>query len=115
MVAAVTPHVVRLEDHEGDGTCTHCQRTGLRWIAVLSDGRTIGTGCARKVLGYPISTSAAATSWLSQFRPVAERTAFGHTFVLWEQINGPQTRITDNSSLVQVGGARADWEAGRYS
>lgn len=115
MGTAITPHVVRLEDHEGDGTCLHCQRSGLRWIAVLSDGRTIGTGCARKVLGYPISTSAAATNWLSRFHPVAQRTTGSRTFVLWEQINGPQTRITDNGNLVQIGGARADWEAGRYS
>jgi hypothetical protein len=45
-------HAVKVEDHEGHGICRQCDRENLRWIVTLSDGSTVGTECARTVLGY---------------------------------------------------------------
>lgn len=99
--------IVRIDDHEGDGDCSSCGRTGLRWIATLSDGTHVGLECAKKILGWkPAPTS---YNWIADFSPVAERVEFGETFVLWQHKTRNQTRETCNSVLISVGGCRANW------
>ena len=59
----------KVEDREGNGICRHCDREGLRWIFILSDGSEIGSGCARKVLGYAPAPKSYA--WAAHVEPVA--------------------------------------------
>lgn len=53
--ATATVEVVEVQDHEGFGVCGHCGREGLRWIVVLSDGTSLGSGCMKKVLGWNVA------------------------------------------------------------
>lgn len=103
-------HIVKIEDHEGDGTCTVCGREGLRWIVTLSDGTQVGTECTKRALGYAITP--AKHKWTTAFRPVAEHTDCGSTYVLWEARTGNGTRETRDGHLTVVGGVRQAW-AGR--
>lgn len=106
--ATQAPTIIRYEDHEGDGRCGHCGREGLRWIAVLSDGATVGTECAKKVTGMkPLAASKLA--WLADFELVAEHVDCGAVMGLWQHKRGAATRETRNGHLVAVGGVRAEW------
>jgi hypothetical protein len=99
--------LAKIEDREGDGTCSSCNRQGLRWIAVLSDGTAVGLECANKILGFrPART---AYSWAEHFTAVAEHTESGSVYVLWQRKGGRETRETRNGILESVGGARRDW------
>lgn len=100
-------HLVKIEDHEGDGTCAACGREGLRWIAVLSDGTQVGTECAKAVLGYRPTPKSYA--WVADYTPVAEFTEYGETFVMWQHKRSAQTAETRNGVLSSVGGVRAEW------
>ena len=46
---ADTATVHHLEDHEGAGECQQCGRTGLRWVAILTDSTRVGVECAKKI------------------------------------------------------------------
>lgn len=107
MNTTATVTLVRVEDHEGTGTCGACDREGLRWIAVLSDGSRVGVECAKKVLGW--KPAPASYSWVEFFEPIAEHDDFGAVYVLWQQKNGAQTRVTRAGSTVLVGGGRDFW------
>jgi hypothetical protein len=77
-----TATVIRVEDHEGTGTCGHCGREGLRWIAVMSDGSMIGTSCAKKLMGFNVT--AKTVTDLKGFVVTAEwRNRFNDLYVLW--------------------------------
>lgn len=102
-------HLTKIEDHEGGGTCGHCGREGLRWIAVLSDGSRWGTACAKKVLGV-VSPSPRNLEWASKYVPVAEHVEGDVTFVMWQQKRGWQTIQTRNGYMTTVGGVRREWE-----
>lgn len=107
--------VEKIEDHEGDGTCGHCGREGLRWIATLSDGSRCGLECAKRVLGFKPAPT--AYKWVSDFTQVAEYrevNSYGDTlavWVLWQHKRGNATRETRDGFLQSVGGMRAAWEA----
>lgn len=74
--------VTRVEDHEGTGVCGHCGREGLRWIAVMSDGALIGTSCAKKLMGFNVTTK--SVTQLKGFIVTQEwRNRFGDLYVLW--------------------------------
>ena len=98
--------VVKVEDHEGDGECRACGRTGLRWIVTLSDGSQIGTECAKKILGIKVTPK--AHEWTSAFVAVAQKTYFQYEVVLWQsKATGKAGRITFNGNLQAVGGFEA--------
>ncbi len=103
--------IARIDDHEGDGDCSNCGRTGLRWIATLSDGSKVGLECAKKLLGF--RPAPAAYQWVGFFEPVAEHVErYGYdtvTWVLWQRKGGAETRETRNGVLMTVGGCRKDW------
>lgn len=114
-----TNHLIRVEDHEGFGTCGHCDREGLRWIAIVSvDGQTVavGTECAKRVLGWKPTPKSYA--WVEHFTVVAEHTEpyrmYGSdapttTYTLWQHRNGTATRETTNGVLTSIGGVRREW------
>jgi len=110
MTAQQLPTITRYEDHEGDGRCGLCEREGLRWIAVLSDGSTVGSECAKKATGTK-AIAPAKLAWLAHFEVVAEVVDCGNTHTLWQHRGGVATRETVNGHLSKVGGARADWIA----
>jgi len=47
--------VTKIEDREGQGICQHCNREGLRWIVILSDGSSVGFDCAKDLTGRRIN------------------------------------------------------------
>ena len=106
-------HVVKVEDHEGDGTCRECGREGLRWIVTLSDGTQVGTECTKKLLGVRVTPT--KHQWVTAFVAVAEHVETApngdtQTWVMWAHKNNPAaTRETRNGHLVSVGGVRQDW------
>ena len=108
MTTTSTPHLVKVEDHEGTGTCGACDREGLRWVCILSDGSRIGTECAKKLMGWKMAPK--AYNWVADFEPVAEFVEYGATYVLWQYKRGAQTRETRNGHLVAVGGRREEWK-----
>jgi hypothetical protein len=55
MTTATVSHLI---DAEGSGTCQECQRDGLRWIVVLTDGAHLGMECTKRVLGYAVPRKA---------------------------------------------------------
>jgi hypothetical protein len=99
----------KIEDREGDGTCRHCDREGLRWIFVLSDGTEIGSGCARKVLGFAPAPKAFA--WVSKFEAVA--TANGYTLYQSKTHGDAVMAIAQGANLV-VNGPGA-WVTSRWT
>lgn len=113
MTTTKTPTLAYVMDAEGAGECGACDRTGLRWIAVLSDGSHVGLECAKKVMGFRPAPK--AYNWIPEFEIVATKvecagTSSECTWALWQHKTGPQTRETRNGSLATVGGARGDWE-----
>lgn len=98
--------IVKIEDHEGDGTCSECGREGLRWIATLTDGTRVGTECAKKVTGCKPAPK--SYTWVTGYTPVAEHTDRDTAWVLWQHQNG-RTALTLNGALWQMGGARQEW------
>lgn len=114
MTQTTTAHltITRIEDREGEGDCSHCQRTGLRWIVILSDGTAVGVECAKKVLGYKPAPK--SYQWVQHFTVEAtkvERWPNGEEthWAMWTRKDGRETRETSNGVLVTVGGVRADW------
>jgi hypothetical protein len=108
-----TVHMVKIEDHEGEGRCGACQREGLRWIVTMSDGSQVGTECAKRVMGYKPAPKSYA--WVADYQPVAEHTEcpaskYAATYVLWQHKAGTKTIETRNGVLQAVGGVRQAWE-----
>ena len=99
--------ITKIEDHEGNGHCGHCDRDNLRWICTLTDGTQVGTECAKKILGWKPSPK--NYQWISDFQIVAEHIEADTTFVMWQQKDGRETRETRNGGLVSIGGIRSDW------
>lgn len=97
--------VAKIEDHEGDGVCGACERTGLRWIVTLSDGSQIGTECAKKLLGYTITRK--TFDWIQDFELVAEKDYFQYHVCLYRHKNGNAARTTFNGTVQAVGGFAA--------
>jgi hypothetical protein len=100
-------HIVKIEDHEGDGTCTACGREGLRWIVTLSDGTQVGTECTKRVTGAKPAPK--SYTWVGDFRIVAEHDEYGTSYVLWQHKDGRETRETRDGTLTAVGGIRQAW------
>ena len=100
--------LVRVDDREGNGRCGACQREGLRWICVLSDGTEVGTECAKAALGYKPTPKTYA--WVSDYTAVAERTEGSAVWTLWQAKNNSTTRETLNGNLRSIGGCRQAWE-----
>lgn len=107
MTQTAALEIARIDDYEGTGECSACGRTGLRWIARLTDGTAVGLECAKKVLGW--KPAPAAYNWIADFAPVAEYVEYSSTYVLWQHKTRNQTRETRNGVLITVGGVRADW------
>ncbi|GIH07514.1 hypothetical protein Rhe02_55810 [Rhizocola hellebori] len=101
------PMIWKIEDREFQGECSACPRTGLRWIAVLSDGSTVGLECAKKIVGF--RPSPITYTWVADFEPIAEHNDHGTLYVMWQRKGGKATRETKNGALVSVGGVRSDW------
>lgn len=107
MATTSTPHVVRVQDADGEGTCSSCGREGLRWVVTLSDDSTVGSECAKKALGWTVQP--ARYRWTCGAVPVAPYTERDVTWVLWEKLGG--TLSSRNGHLMAIGGQRAEWLA----
>lgn len=104
------PRLIRIEDHEGSGSCSACQREGLRWIAVLTDGSRVGLECMKRITGRS-KPQPVHYEWLGGFELVAEYDDYGHHFALWQSKSSSATRTTQNGSLVAIGCQREAWAA----
>lgn len=108
-MTATKLHITLIEDYEFEGECSSCNRSGLRWVATLSDGTKVGLECAKKILGYRPKTDVYA--WINDFKLVGTHTEGTVTYGLWQhKLNPRATRETYNGHLNQVGGVRNDWE-----
>jgi hypothetical protein len=100
--------LVKVEDHEGFGACSHCNREGLRWICTLSDGTTCGTECAKKVMGWKPAIK--AYCWTANFTATAEHDDHGTVYVLWTHKSGNGGAISRNGELNLMGSyAHDEW------
>lgn len=93
-------HITKVEDHEGMGRCGHCEREGLRWIVVLSDGTSVGTECAKRVLGYTLKP--ASYTWMTGYAPIAEYSNKWETAVVYANAAG-RTNLVVNGHLQVIG------------
>ena len=84
---------------EGEGCCQECGRTNVRWIAVLSDGSTVGSECAKKITGQAFSPAKYAP--LAGAVEVASGIDCGATWTLFA--NGPRGILTLNGMPQVVG------------
>lgn len=100
-----TIHVVKVEDHEYEGTCGACGKQGVRWIVTLSDGSTVGGECAKRILGW--APTKASHGWVTGMIPVQEATSFGDHWVLWQAKKGYKSVISRNGYAQAVGGTNA--------
>lgn len=101
-------HIEKIEDYEGGGFCSACQKDNLRWIVTLSDGQKIGTECAKKALGY--APKPAAYSWIKDYKPIREYKDKWETAVVWKHKTGTNTRLTVNGHLQMTGGGLQEFE-----
>jgi hypothetical protein len=103
-----TVTIARVEDHEGLGVCGHCDRDGLRWIVVLSDGSRFGSGCARKALGIKVAPKDFA--WVTNYNVIAEHAEYGVVWTLYRHKRGERTVMARDGHLTTVGGALEEWK-----
>ena len=101
--------IEKIEDREGDGTCRHCGREGLRWIFILSDGTEIGSGCARKVLGW--APAPKSYTWAAKVEAV--ETVGAHTLYRSRK-NGDAVMVIAQGANLVVSGPGA-WVRSRWS
>lgn len=114
MTTTKTPTLQYVMDAEGTGECSECDRSGLRWIAVLSTGQHVGLECAKKVMGWKPTPK--TYNWLADYRLVSTHVECAGTsselvWALWQHKEGTATRDTRGGALNTVGGARQTWEA----
>lgn len=102
--------VWKVEDHEGNGECRECGKTGLRWVTVLSDGSRVGGECAKRILGW--APTARKFGWVTGKTAIAERTEFGARFVLWTNSAATVGVISRNG--VDVTSGPLEWVVDRY-
>jgi hypothetical protein len=102
------PTLVKVEDHEGDGICQLCSRSGLRWLVALSDGSRLGLECAKKTMGWNLTRN--DYTWVPDYRAVAEQEADEQIYVLWEHRTIPgRTCITRNGRQLRVSDGYYQW------
>ena len=88
-----TVTVVKVEDHEYEGTCGACGKEGVRWVVTLSDGSRVGGECAKKLLGW--APTAKKFSWVTGLTPLVEEMIDGEAIVVWAN----QTRTRGGISI----------------
>lgn len=94
--------VWKVVDHEGDGECQHCGKTGLRWVVYLSDGSRVGGECAKRIVGWAPTRSKFV--WLEGLQIVAEgELSPTQHLVLWQSTSGTVGRISMNGHLTTTG------------
>lgn len=96
------PSITKVLDREGEGCCQECGRTNVRWIAVLSDGSTVGSECAKKITGQAFSPAKYAP--LAGATEIASGLDCGATWTLFA--NGARGILALNG-LPQVVGSLA--------
>ena len=94
--------ITKVLDREGEGCCQECGRTNVRWIAVLSDGSTVGSECAKKITGQAFSPAKYAP--LAGATEIASGLDCGATWTLFS--NGARGILALNG-LPQVVGSLA--------
>ncbi len=103
--------VWRVEDHEGNGECQRCGRTGLRWVTYLSDGSRVGGECVKRLMGW--APTAKNFSWLTGMTLVAEADSCGDRFTLWRSGRGGYGVVARNG-IAQVSGS-FDWAQSEFT
>jgi hypothetical protein len=94
--------VWRVEDHEGNGECQRCGKTGLRWVTYLSDGSRVGGECAKRLLGW--APTRKGFSWVTGLSVVAEGAMSPTQWVtLWSDANGVKGVMAVNGNAQFVG------------
>jgi hypothetical protein len=78
----MTTTIVRVENHEGNGDCQECQRHGLKWVLILSDGSRVGAECAKKILGLNVKPADYGNP-IAGLALTASHTEYGTHFTLY--------------------------------
>jgi hypothetical protein len=100
---------VKVENCEGDGECSRCNRTGLIWVVTLSDGTRVGGECAKILLGW--KPTKASHSWVTGMTATAEKTVGARHIVLW--VKGNRAAMAINGHLQTSGGV--EWVTKEYT
>ena len=96
------PTITKVLDREGEGECQECGRTNVRWVAVLSDGSTVGGECAKKITGQVFSPTKYAP--LAGAREVISGLDCGTT---WTVLEGPSRAFLAANGLPKASGSLA--------
>ncbi|MGP5043583.1 hypothetical protein ACTXJR_06065 [Glutamicibacter ardleyensis] len=108
MTTTITPaKVLYVENTEGDGSCGHCGREGLKYVAHLKDGGAVGLSCARKLMGVTITPKEIA--WTAGYEVIATYVDLGNFHALWKDSAG-RTRSTKNGYCYSIGGQIPAWK-----
>lgn len=93
------PTIIKVLDREDNGRCQECARENIRWVAVLSDGSTVGSECAKKITGQVFIP--ANYSWVTGATEVAATVDCDTTWVMWTR--GTRAYLAANGILKSVG------------
>jgi hypothetical protein len=100
---------IKVENCEGDGECSRCNRTGLIWVVTLSDGTRVGGECAKILLGW--KPTKASHSWVTGMTVAAEKTVGARHIVLW--VKGNRAAVAINGNLQTSG--PVEWVTKEYA
>lgn len=113
-MTTTTPRISHYTDAEHEGTCSHCGRTGIRWMVHFTDGSAVGANCARRHLGLKIP--ARSYTWTTGLQIIATMTDGHYTITMWANSDGKARGIAIDGNLQMTGGdlaVRREW-AERY-
>jgi hypothetical protein len=96
------PTITKVLDRQGEGCCQECGRTNVRWVAVLSDGSTVGGECAKKITGQVFSLKKYAP--LAGAHEVISGLDCGTT---WTVLEGPGRAFLAANGLPKASGSLA--------
>ena len=92
--------VTKIEDREGNGICQCCDRENLRWIVTLSDGSSVGTQCANKIMGHKNYNWKSLTADIAGMLIIREWTSHCETICLLSNVTGTRFAITVNGNAI---------------
>ena len=108
----MTLTVWRVEDHEGNGECQRCGKTGLRWVTYLSDGSRVGGECVKRLMGW--APTARNFSWLTGMSLVSEGDLSPtQRMTLWRSQDGARGVMAINGKAYQSGAF--DWVQSEFT
>lgn len=110
MTTTTRPTVSHITDAEGTGTCSACDREGLRWLVHFTgDQLPVGVECAKRVLGY--TPARKNYTPLAGLTLTAQHDDCGNSWALYVSEDGRRSIATLNGVPNIIGQAARHWQA----